>query len=139
MARYVFIHTHTHVYVYTYAGELFSVPLLGGDRPESQRLYPPLGGPFSHHKNRVFEDFCVKCWSQLAFWGFQFLLNWAPFWGSYSLGNGWNTVSRVLFRRRELTEFYGKLGEFCEELGEFALAHKKQAERNSLSSLPGTR
>ena len=24
-----------------------------------------------------------------------------------------------------LTEFYGKLGEFCEKLGEFALAHKK--------------
>ena len=23
-----------------------------------------------------------------------------------------------------LTEFYGKLGEFCEKLGEFALAHK---------------
>ena len=40
------------------------------------------------------------------------------------LGNGRNTVSRVLFRRRELTEFYGKLGEFCEKLGEFALAHK---------------
>ena len=40
------------------------------------------------------------------------------------LGNGRNTVSRVLFRRRELTEFYGKLGEFCEKLGEFALMHK---------------
>ena len=40
------------------------------------------------------------------------------------LGNGRNTVSRVLFRRRELTEFRGKLGEFCEKLGEFALAHK---------------
>ena len=40
------------------------------------------------------------------------------------LGNGRNTVSRVLFRRRELTEFWGKLGEFCEKLGEFALAHK---------------
>ena len=40
------------------------------------------------------------------------------------LGNGRNTVSRVLFRRRELTEFQGKLGEFCEKLGEFALAHK---------------
>ena len=23
-----------------------------------------------------------------------------------------------------LTQFYGKLGEFCEKLGEFALAHK---------------
>ena len=40
------------------------------------------------------------------------------------LGNGRNTVSRVLFRRRELTEFCGKLGEFCEKLGEFAFAHK---------------
>ena len=40
------------------------------------------------------------------------------------LGNGRNTVSRVLFLRRELFEFYGKLGEFCEKLGEFALAHK---------------
>ena len=34
------------------------------------------------------------------------------------LGNGRNTVSRVLFRKRELTEFCGKLGEFREELGE---------------------
>ena len=41
-----------------------------------------------------------------------------------SLGNGRNTVSRVLFRRRELTEFCGKLDEFCEEHGESALAHK---------------
>ena len=40
------------------------------------------------------------------------------------LGNGRNTVSRVLFRKRELTEFCGKLGEFCKKLGEFALAHK---------------
>ena len=28
------------------------------------------------------------------------------------LGNGRNTVSRVLFRKRELAEFCGKLGEF---------------------------
>ena len=40
------------------------------------------------------------------------------------LGNGRNTVLRVLFQKRELTEFCGKLGEFCEKLGEFALAHK---------------
>ena len=33
------------------------------------------------------------------------------------LGNGRNTVSRVLFRKRELTEF-------CLKLGEFALAHR---------------
>ena len=40
------------------------------------------------------------------------------------IGNGRNTVSRVLFRKRELTEFYGKLGEFCKKLGEFAFTHK---------------
>ena len=44
------------------------------------------------------------------------------------LGNGRNTVSRVLFRRRKLTEPHwvlgGKLGEFCEKLGEFAFTHK---------------
>ena len=56
------------------------------------------------------------------------------------IGSGQNTVSRVLFRKRELTEFCGKLGEFCDKLGEFALAHKqKKAERISLGSLPGTR
>ena len=42
----------------------------------------------------------------------------------WSLGIGRNTVSRVLFQRRELTEFCGKLGEFCQKLGEFAFAHK---------------
>ena len=36
------------------------------------------------------------------------------------LGNGWNIASRALFRKRERTEFCGKLGEFCEKLGEFA-------------------
>ena len=30
------------------------------------------------------------------------------------------TVSRVLFRKRQLTEFRGKLGGFCDKLGEFA-------------------
>ena len=45
--------------------------------------------------------------------------------GLVVIGNGRNTVSRVLFRRRELTEFWGKLGEFCEKLGEFAFTHKK--------------
>ena len=40
------------------------------------------------------------------------------------LANRRNTVSRALFRRKELTEFCGKLGEFCEKLGEFAFAHK---------------
>ena len=43
--------------------------------------------------------------------------------GSHILGNRRKTVSRVLFQKRELTEFCG-LGEFCEKLGEFALAHK---------------
>ena len=43
---------------------------------------------------------------------------------SLIVGNRQNTVSRVLFRMRELTEFCGKRGEFCENLGEFALAHK---------------
>ena len=37
---------------------------------------------------------------------------------------------RVLSRKRELTEFCGKLGEFREELGEFSLAQKQEAERN---------
>ena len=41
-----------------------------------------------------------------------------------TIGNGRNTVSRVLFRRRELTEFWGKLGEFWGKLGEFAFTHK---------------
>ena len=43
------------------------------------------------------------------------------------IGNGRNTASRVLFRRKNslsLTEFWGKLGEFCEKLGEIALADK---------------
>ena len=40
------------------------------------------------------------------------------------MGNGRNTVSRLLFRKGELTEFCAKLGEFWEKLGEFALAHK---------------
>ena len=39
-------------------------------------------------------------------------------------GNGRNTVSRALFRKRDLTEFYIKLGELCEKLGEFALVYK---------------
>ena len=41
------------------------------------------------------------------------------------LGNGRNTVSRALFRKRELTEFFAKLVEFYKKLGEFALAHKQ--------------
>ena len=40
-----------------------------------------------------------------------------------SLAHGQNTVSRILFQRRELGEFCGKLGEFCERLGEFAVTH----------------
>ena len=41
-----------------------------------------------------------------------------------NLGNGRNTVSRVLFRKKERTEFCRKLGEFCVKLGEFTLAQK---------------
>ena len=42
------------------------------------------------------------------------------------MGNGQSTVSRVLFRKRKLTEFCAKLGKFCEGLDDFdfALAHK---------------
>ena len=47
------------------------------------------------------------------------------------LGNGRNTVSRVLFRKRELTEFCGKLGEFCQKLGEFAFAHTNNRLRGT--------
>ena len=43
---------------------------------------------------------------------------------SAELGNGRNTVSRALLRKRELTEFCGKLGEFCEKLGAFAFIQK---------------
>ena len=50
-----------------------------------------------------------------------------------------NTVSRVLLWPRELCEFCTELGDFCEALGEFALPSKKEAERNPLSSPPGTR
>ena len=54
----------------------------------------------------------------------------------YYIGNGWNTVSRVLFRKRELTEF-------CEELGGLALAEEltelspqnSARAKNSLSSV----
>ena len=49
-----------------------------------------------------------------------------PFWFlplREPLGKGRKTVSRALLRRREITEFCGKLGEFCETLGEFALSH----------------
>ena len=45
--------------------------------------------------------------------------------GGGKIGNGRNTVSRVLFQKRALTEFCAKLGQFGEELGEFALAHKQ--------------
>ena len=54
-----------------------------------------------------------------ALWGRFVLQTCHP-----NIGNGRNTVSRVLFRKRELTEFCRKLGEFWEKLGEFALAHK---------------
>ena len=50
-----------------------------------------------------------------------------PFVSQYlatNIGNGRNTVSKVLFQKRELTEFCGKLGEFCEKIGEFTFAPK---------------
>ena len=74
---------------------------------------------------------------ETRFWGAEFLAKFCL----KILGNGRTTVSRVLFEEKSLslTEFWGKLGEFCEKLGEFALSHKQQAERNSLSSLPGAR
>ena len=64
-------------------------------------------------------------WARLSNWRF--------------IGHGRKTVSRVLFRKRGLTEFCAKLGEFHEKLGEFAVTHKSKAERNSLSSLTRTR
>ena len=42
------------------------------------------------------------------------------------LGNRRNTVREYCFGEENslsLTEFWGKLGEFCEKLGEFNLAH----------------
>ena len=41
---------------------------------------------------------------------------------SINLGNGRNTVSRVLFEKRELTESWANSVSVCEKLGEFALA-----------------
>ena len=35
-----------------------------------------------------------------------------------------NSADLPFMDSRFVTEFYGKLGEFCEKLGEFALAHK---------------
>ena len=34
----------------------------------------------------------------------------------------------MVLRKRELTEFLGILGEFCEKLGEFIFAHKIERE-----------
>ena len=59
------------------------------------------------------------------------------------IGNGLNTVSRVLFggeiNSLNLTEFWGKLGEFCEKLGEFALAHKDLTEFSPRNSVRANR
>ena len=52
------------------------------------------------------------------------------------LGNGRNTVSRTLFRKRDLTKLWGTPGELREKLGESTFALKYMAERSSLSSLP---
>ena len=48
--------------------ELETVP------PQKLGTVPPLGGPFSHYKNRGFEDFCDKYWCQLVFFCFVFLV-----------------------------------------------------------------
>ena len=45
--------------------------------------------------------------------------------GGGHTGNGRNTVSRALLRKRELGEFCAKLGDFCEKLGKFAVAHNQ--------------
>ena len=45
----------------------------------------------------------------------NFLLQRCPKNCPSKLGNGQNTVSRATFRKRELTEFFAKLGEFCEK------------------------
>ena len=52
-------------------------------------------------------------------------LSGLKFSGDTDLGIGRNTVSRVLFRKKELTEFCAKLAEFRRKLCEFALAHKE--------------
>ena len=55
----------------------------------------------------------LSCWGLSIFWQGK----WRErSWISPLIGNGRNTVSRVLFRRRELTEPHwvlGQLGEFC--------------------------
>ena len=44
------------------------------------------------------------------------------------------------FGRENSLSFFGKLGEFCAKLGEFAFAHKYRAQRNDyLSQKPGNR
>ena len=92
------------------------------------------GSPFNsleaHCKARPFRDTASKTISLSALSSSDAHSRATPLrelWLMAFLGNGRNTVSRVvLFRKRELTEFCGKLGEFCEKLGEFASAHQLQ-------------
>ena len=82
--------------------------------------------------NRVFSGFLKNL--EKTWFNFHRPPPWpTPFGGprillDRQIRNGRNTVSRVLFRKRELTEFCGKLGEFWEKLGEFALAREKLGE-----------
>ena len=54
------------------------IPLFGLSRvvlvpPQELGTVPPLEGPFSHYKNRVFEDFGDNFWCQLVFLCFVFV------------------------------------------------------------------
>ena len=55
---------------------------------------------------------------------------------NHVIGNRRTTVSRVLFRKRELTEFCGKLSEFCDNLGEFGLVQNRQLHASTIYVSP---
>ena len=90
--------------------------------------------PLKEHLNsvqrRVSGGYCeglvpdTVCWTRLrnTWLNVTRVILRQTFWEQ--IGNGRNTVSGVLFRKRELTEFCGNLGEFHEKLGEFTLTHK---------------
>ena len=46
-------------------------------------------------------------------------------------------LSMVLFQKRELTEFWGKLGELCEKLGEVLSCHCNVERGNVSPTKPG--
>ena len=62
---------------------------------------------------------------------------WATSGGPKLIFSQAGMFARVLFQKRNLTEFCAKLAEFCEKLGMSALAHTgiTKAERKSFSSL----